>query len=195
MNIGWDVILAVFTSFLHIVGYIVYNYQVMKGSSKPNTATWFLWSLITILNFTSYNIASGDWVKSLLPTISALMVIMTFLLTLLRGKFSKLNKFDNLALVAGLISVLVWWQFNSAVYANLILQAAILIGFVPTYLGVFRNPKNEKPLPWLIWSIVYVLGTLIVLLRWNGQYIDIIYPLVTGLMAHGGMALLSLRKK
>lgn len=190
-----DIVLAIFTSFLHIIGYIVYNYQVMRGSSKPNTATWFLWSLITILNFTSYNIASGDWVKSLLPTIGALMVITTFLLILFRGKFSKLNKFDNLALVAGLISVLVWWQFNSAVYANLILQIAILIGFVPTYLGVLRNPKNEKPLPWLIWSAVYVLGTIIVLLRWNGQYIDIIYPLVTGLMAHSGVALLSLRKK
>ena len=195
MTLGGDVILAIFTSLLHIIGYLIYNYQIAKGASMPSVASWFLWSVIGTLNFTSYNIASGDSVKSLLPTVSALMVMGTFLLTLLRGKFSKLGTFDYLALIAGLFSVLVWWQFSSVVYANYILQVAILIGFIPTYISVLSSPKNEKPLCWFIWSTAYASGTIVVLLRWNGQYIDIIYPFVTGLMAHVGVGLLSLRKR
>ena len=129
--------LGMLAGILHLIAFAIYNKQMLNGTSKPNAASWTLWAFLTLLNFSSYFVMSGDWVKSILPMASSLACILTFLFSLYKGKLSKLDLFDCSALVIGIISGFAWWYFSSATYANLILQAAILISFVPTYRGVW----------------------------------------------------------
>ncbi len=117
---------------------------------------------------------SGDWIKTLLPAISSLMCILTFLVVLCKGELRKISIFDFVAVCAGVVAAFMWWH-KSATHGNMWAQVCVFIGFVPTYLGVWKNPKNEKPLPWFIWSLAYAVGTVVVLLRLNNQYFDIVY--------------------
>jgi hypothetical protein len=180
-------ILTLITSSVQIIGFVIYDWQAFRKMSKPNVASWALWAVITVLNFTSYRSMSGDWMKSLLPTVSSAFCILTFVVAFLKGgKLSKLNKFDTAALALGTMATLTWYFLQSATYANLIIQAAVLIGFVPTW----RTAKTERRLPWFIWTTAYVLGVIVVVLRWSGHWQDLVYPvmcmfahLVVGLLA------------
>jgi hypothetical protein len=188
-----DIILAVLSNLIHITAFIIYNKDLLKGESNPNRASWGIWAFITILNFTSYGSMSGDWIKSLLPTISAILCIGTFFLTLFKGGKFVFNKWDVTALSLSIFASLVWISLQSATYANLILQIAVTIGFIPTVKSVVSKPENEKPLPWFLWSSAFIFAILLVILRWNNQWQDLVYP-INALLWHFAVAVISCRK-
>lgn len=182
-------ILALITSLVQIIGFVIYDVQAFRKMSKPNIATWILWAGISILNFTSYRSMSGDWMKSLLPTVSSAFCVLTFFVAIMKGgKLSKLNKLDTAALILGAIATLTWFFLKSATYANLIIQAAVLIGFIPTW----RTAKSERPLPWFVWTAVYVLGVIVVAMRWTGHWQDLVYPVMC-LFAHLAVGIIAMR--
>ena len=181
-------------SLMHIVAFLVYNKQTLCGKIRPNIMTWSIWAFVTLLNLASYKAMSGDWIKTILPIISSVMCIATFVISLFVGKFARVSKYDLIALALGIVTPLVWWHFKSATYANMILQASIAIGFVPTFRSVCELPQNEKPLAWFLWSLAYTIGIVVVLMRWNNQYQDIVYY-ADCIALHFIVALLALRKK
>lgn len=159
------------------LAYLDYNRVVLKGETKPNGATWAIWSAVALVSTSSYFAASGDFWKSVIPFANILLCIGTFILALVGGKFKKLDATDWCALVIGIIAVVVWKMTNAA-YANLIVQVAIIIGFIPTWHGVWKTPSCEKPRPWWIWMIAYGIAGIVVVLRWKNQWIDLVYPVL-----------------
>jgi hypothetical protein len=186
------ILLGITAGLMHVLAFVLYNRQMPKGTSQPNSATWTLWTFLTVLNVSSYAVMSGDWVKSLLPLVSSIACIATFLFSFYKGKLSKIDPWDGLALGIGIISGLVWWYYKSAMYANLILQASVAVSFVPTYRGVWKDPMKERALPWYIWSSAYILSIIVVALRWHNQYQDLVYP-VNCLILHAVVGLLTKR--
>lgn len=166
-------VLTLVTSLVQIVGFVIYDLQAFKKMSKPNVASWAIWAGITVLNFTSYRSMSGDWMVSLLPTVSSIFCILTFIVAIAKGgRFSKLDGFDRSALVLGIAAMIAWRVLNSAAYANLIVQAGVVIGFVPTW----RNAHKERPAAWFIWTSAYALGIILIAMRWTGQWENLVYP-------------------
>lgn len=188
------VVLSLLAGCLHLIAVGIYNKQMLKGTSQPNTATWSLWAFLIVLNVSSYAVMSGDWVKSVLPAAGAFASVATFLFSLYKGKLSKLDRLDTFALGIGIVSGLAWWYYKSATFANLILQVSIVISFVPTYRGVLKDPRKERALPWYLWSTAYLVGMIVVFLRWQNQYEDLVYPFLCFLL-HAPVGLLTYREK
>ncbi len=184
---------GVIAGLMHVTAFVLYNKQMLRGTSVPNAATWTLWAFLTVLNVSSYAAMSGDLVKSILPAASSLACIATFFFSLYKGKLSRIDTWDGIALAIGAVSGIVWWWYKSATYANLILQLSVAISFVPTYRGVWRNPSVEKAFPWYLWSSAYILSIVVIILRWNGQYVDLVYP-INCLFLHLAVGLLTVRK-
>jgi hypothetical protein len=180
-------------SILHLAAFAIYNRQMIQGTSQPNTATWTLWVFLMLLNASSYAVMSGDWVKSILPVAGVFATISTFFYSLYKGKLSRLDLWDDISLGIGLVSGLAWIYYKSATCANLILQISIVISFVPTYRGVLEDPKKERALPWYMWSTAYLLQLFVILLRWQGQYQDLVFPSLCFLL-HAPVGLLTRRR-
>lgn len=180
------VVLGFITGLIHILGSLFYLKRVLSNINKPNATTWVLWTLISATNSLTYLIMTGDWVKSLLPIASFLATAIILLLASLKGKLSKLQTIDTLALIIGLIAMLIWWQFKSATYANLIIQLTVIISIIPTFVGTLKHNVVETPLPWFLWSMAYSLSIIVIILRWQHQLQDLAYPLVS-LILHCGV--------
>ncbi len=177
--------------FIQLIAFGIYNVQIIEGTSVPNTATWTLWAFLTTLNFASYLNMSKDWVKSILPAISSVACISTFLFALYTGKLGALGHFDIITLFLGVLAGLVWYWYKSSTYAQVMLQVAFFISFVPTYLSVLDNPFVESPAPWLMWSFAYIINIVIVRRRWRGQYRDFVNPINHSIL-HGCVGLLAI---
>jgi hypothetical protein len=186
--------LAILASMMHIIAFIIYNKQLLSNNNEPNIVTWAIWAFESLFNVASYFVMSGDWIKTLLPTISSLFCIEIFFVALFKGKFGRIGKFDIAALFTGIFAALVWWQFKSATFANLIAQACVAIGFVPTFKSVWKSPKTEKPVVWFVWSFAYIVGLAVVLTRWQSQYQDLVLY-VCGIIFHAAVGILALREK
>jgi len=189
----WEVVLGSVAGLTHIVAFGIYNLQMFRGQSIPNSSTWTLWTFLSTLNCLTYLSASGDWVKALLPIASSLACIATFFIALKKGKLSKLDQVEKILLGLGILSAVVWFALHSAAKANLILQVCIVISFIATFRSVWRKPDSEKALPWFIWSSAYVLSITVVIWRWQSQWIDLAYP-VNCLFLHAIVGLLAFRR-
>jgi hypothetical protein len=185
-------LLGIAAGILHLVAFGLYNKQILQGTSTPNTATWTLWAFLTALNASSYVAMTADLAKNILPIVGALATLGTFAYSLFAGKFKRIDFWDWLVLVIGTSAGVVWWEFQSAMYANFIVIAAVAVAFVPLYRGVWKNPALEKPLPWYVWGTAYGALILVALLR-RGNYQDLVYP-VSMFLLHPAVGLLTLRK-
>ena len=186
--------LGIAAGVLQLVAFGLYNKQILQGTSTPNTATWTLWAFLTILNASSYAAMTADLAKYILPVASALATIGTFGYSLFAGKFKRMDSWDWLVFSIGVMAGLMWWWYQSATYANLIVVGAVIISFWPLYRSVWKNPALEKTLPWYVWTIAYSILTLVAVLRWKGQYQDLAYP-VSMFFLHFAVGLMTLRNR
>ncbi|MHB8831307.1 MAG: hypothetical protein ACYC44_04300 [Patescibacteria group bacterium] len=187
-----ELALGITAALMHVVAFVIYNRQMFIGSSEPKSATWTLWAFLTVLNSTSYLAMSQDWLKSLLPLCSSTACVITFGVALAKGKFKKPDWTDRTIQVLGICSCLIWWGFKTATIANLILQICVILSFIPTFSGVWKNPRIERAPPWFIWSSAYILSIVLVFLRWRHQPQDLAYP-INGLVLHAMVGALTYR--
>ncbi|KPJ85781.1 hypothetical protein AMJ57_01930 [Parcubacteria bacterium SG8_24] len=182
------------TSFaVHLLAFLVFNWKTARGQARPNTATWTIWSFVTILNCASYFVMSGDWIKALQPLAGALACTGTLLFALSRGRLERPGRFDLAVLAVSLVSAIVWFVWRQAAFANLVLQAAFVISFIPTLKDVWRAPQKESPLPWFMWGAAYLLLIAAVCVRWSGHIPDLVYPL-NSFFWHALVGVLALRR-
>lgn len=188
-----SVFLSIAAVLCHTVAYLEYNRGFLFGDTKPNGATWAIWSTIAAISTGTYLKNSGDMWMSLLPLINILLCVGTFMVALWKRRFERLDSIEWAALGIGLCAAFVWWLYQSAVYANLIAQVAVLVGFIAMWRTVWKNPLTEEPRPWWIWVAGYCLMVLVVVLRWQGQWIDLVYPVIAALLHAGTLFVRSYR--
>lgn len=176
-------VLGVVSSLIYCIGYLCYNLGIFKGTTSANKATWGIWSSIAVVNMGSYIKATRDLWKSLIPILDLLLCALTLVIALVKGRNEGLDKWDKRALWVGCLSVIVWAIFKSATWANVVVQVSIAFALIPTWRAVWQKPEKENSLPWLLWSASYALAIVVVILRWSGKSIDLVYP-INGLILH-----------
>ncbi len=187
--------LAIAASCANIAAYLTYNWEIIVGQTRPNAASWAVWSFLTVLNLVSYQTVSRDLLKSVLPIVSSILCITTLCFALFAGRFAAIGIYDWCAVGFGALACLLWWFAKSrttgAVRAQILLQVAINIGCIPTYLSVWSSPQNELPIAWVLWSVGFALQGALVWMS-NGKRIEYLYPTNCALV-HFPVALLALR--
>ena len=172
-------VLAVGSGVAYTAAFIDYNRKMLKGQTSPSAMTWLIWSIVCLVGTPSYLKSTGDYWKSIIPLLNIALCVGTTVVLFWLRKFKRPDKWDYVALALGVIAVFVWIHYGSAKYANLIVQLAIIAGFVPTWRAIRIDPTCEQPRAWWIWTIGYFLAFLVVILRWNNQAIDVVYPINT----------------
>lgn len=175
---------------LQIGGFILYDVQVFSNATLPNTTSWLLWAYLSILNaLTYYHDSSKNWTKSGVAIINAIAMVITFIFSVSIGNMSLPPMHDYPVLVLGLLAGLAWYRYSAGI-AQVVLQFAFTLAFLPTYFDIWDNPSIEHPLPWLLWATSFFLGIVIVGTKWRGRYIEIMYPAIAFLRVGGVIILL-----
>jgi hypothetical protein len=157
---------AVLASIFNILSGATYFKQVLKGESVPNPATWLIWFVVTILNtLTYFFVVKGNLWVSLASIVLATEILLIFLLSLFKGKFSRLGGVEIGSLLLACIVGIFWQVSGDAVISNLCLQVIFVISFYPTFHNVWFKGYAEKPLPWFLSLGSYALQIVNVLLN------------------------------
>lgn len=165
-------LLAVAACALQVIGHIKYN---KNSGIDPNVTSWTIWGVTSVLDTWNYSEMTGDWHKNLLPITCSLCCLATWIICLMRNRFSKLEREHYLSLIICALAMVVWHKFGDIKDSNLILQVDNLVSFLPIIWTVWRTPSKERPTPWMWWTASYALGTIIVLIRYE-QWQDLMYP-------------------
>lgn len=186
------VVLGVVAALVQLAGYAIYVQKIR--TSRPNTASWLIWVYGSGLEAVSYVVMSRDWVKSLLPVACSMACMATFFAILGRGKFGRISGWEWICVGFDVSAIFVWWRWQSATWAHLVMQAGVPLSFAPLFVAVWRQPKQESPLPWAVWSLAYALGLAAVILRWD-KWPEVVYALNYLICTSGVWAVSGLKRE
>ncbi len=154
LTANFHMIMGTIGGFIAFFGFLPYIFQVVRKETKPNRASWLIWSVMGFLILVTYY-ATGS--RNNLPGTIALAVgpAITMLLSLKYGE-SKFDTLDKGCLLGAVMSLLLWKGLHAPALGLLGALITDAMGVIPTWRDLLKNPAKEKPHAWVIWSIANV---------------------------------------
>ncbi|HEY0010577.1 MAG TPA: hypothetical protein VGB97_01525 [Candidatus Paceibacterota bacterium] len=141
-------ILGIIAGVIALAAYVVYVISILRGESKPNRATWWIWTLMGLILALSYFFSGASntiWV----PVVEFVGPLSIALLTLKYGEGGLGSKTDMICLFGAGVSILLWAVFRDPVVAlvtNLCVDAFALF---PTIKKSYLRPEGENFWAWM----------------------------------------------
>ncbi len=130
-------------ALLNITGSATYAWNTLKGKTKPNRVTWFLWAAAPLIAFSAQLDEGVIW-QAIMTFMVGFGPLIIFLASFINRKaFWKITKLD---IACGIISVLalaLWLITGTGLVAILFSILADLIAGVPTFIKAYFEPETE----------------------------------------------------
>lgn len=184
---------GIVSGIIGVIGYIPYIKDTLRGTTRPDTIAWLIWSLeYTALFFAQ--LSAGATASLRLIGLQLLGVVVTFFFSLRFGKVA-LSRFTASLLIGVFVALVVWYSTKSAALAIFILIAVEASGVALTVAKTYRAPKSETLSFWILVSVAGALGIPAVGLQ--AAPILFVYPcsLVVMSLSVIGASLLGARKQ
>lgn len=147
-------ILGVASGVIAIVAYVPYIISILKGKTKPNRASWWIWAVLGIIICASYwSVGARNTFWFTLP----IGMVTTALLSLKYG-VGGWTTFDRLCLLGAAAGLLMWWVSGIPFTALAIAILIDVMGFFPTIRKIWYEPGSEDLLTWAMFFIAAVLN-------------------------------------
>lgn len=167
-------------SFAAISTYIV---EVIRGTTRPSRVTWWVLALLNACLTASYY-ASGARDTIWIPASYAVGFAIVAVLSLTKGEGSW-SKWDTIPFIGAVISLFVWWRFQSAEAALYLIILTDFIGLAPTIFKTYRRPWTESKLAWGIATVASALNVAAVEHWYPAIYLYPLYVAVTNALIAG----------
>ena len=155
MNMDAKAALGIAAGVISISGFIPYIASILKKKTKPNRATWWIWTLVGGVLFAGY-VASGNWSSAWVPLSYVLGPLLVSLLALRHGE-GGWEPFDRKCLLSSFIGLLLWGILGTPLLAMIINIGVDLAGALPTMRKTYKNPESENKTAW----VLFFMGTAI----------------------------------
>ncbi len=155
-----------------LLAYCVYIASIFKGKSKPNRATWWIWTVVGFILASSYYYSGATdtiWV----PISNSIGPLVIAVIALKRGE-GGWTRFDQMCLFGAAIGLFLWWIFNSALLALLSNLFVDFMGALPTVRKTYRDPLGENTWAWILF---FTANTLNLFALNTLNFAIVIYPL------------------
>jgi len=151
--------IGMLSGVLVVISVIPYALRTYQGKTKPNITSWSLWTLIGAALLVTYRSSGAS--DNVWPAIFGFTnpLLVTCISLWRNGAREKLTNVDWVCLVISITSLLLWYLTrNQKEMAQFALYLAILAdgaAAIPTIVYAWSQPKDERPVPWLLFSLGY----------------------------------------
>ena len=134
--------------FLSLIGFIPYLLTTLKGKTRPNRATWIIWTVVGIALLASYKEAGAtDAIWVTVANVIAFGAVVGLSFKYGEGNWTPL---DLGCLVSAGVGFFLWWFFDSPLPTLYISILVDLIGALPTLKKAYLDPEGEDRLTWFL---------------------------------------------
>lgn len=153
-------------ALLNLYGSLTYTVATIRGKTKPNRVTWFLWALAPLIAFAA-EINQGVGLRSLMTFMVGFGPLVVFIASFV-NKNSKwqLGKFDFICGGLSLLGLLLWLVTRQSSVAIAFAIMADGLAALPTVVKSYNKPETEN-------STIFMFGaasaliTLLTIDNWN----------------------------
>lgn len=140
-------VLGIIAGIIAFSAYIVYIVSIIRGRTKPNRATWWIWAFMGLVIGLSYYV-SGAVNTIWVPVVEFIGPLVIALLSIKYGEGGLNNKTDLVCLFGAIVSIILWIIFNNPVVALVINLVVDSFAVVPTIKKSYLRPEGEDFWAW-----------------------------------------------
>ncbi|MEK7564006.1 MAG: hypothetical protein AAB510_00340 [Patescibacteria group bacterium] len=163
---NFEQIIACIILIIQSIGVFFYIRDMVRGTTKPNRITWFIWALAPLIT-TWIAVKAGSGL-SILPVFLAgfnpvLVLIASFII---KKGYWEITKLDVVCGILAGISLLLWLLTQSFWVSILFAILSDGLAAVPTLIKSWKFPETETSSAYLGGAVANVLG-LIIIKEWT----------------------------
>lgn len=147
--------LLVVSVMITVTSVIPYIRDILRGTTKPNIASWITWTLLTLVA-TIAEFAAGEYTTAIFTSAAVFETLLIVILGLKYG-YAKYSRFDGICQIGALSGFVFWFLFNTPAAAVIAVVTIDLIGALPTVRHSWINPGEET---WLTFAMAGIGGLL-----------------------------------
>ncbi len=173
--------LGLIAGIVQLIGYVWYVQYVIQDKKRPgtgispNSGSWLIWAYGNGIVCWNYIIAGGlISLKEALPVLCSAGTLVCAILFLALRKFEKPSRFEIGILILDMLITWYWYQSGEHIVTQILLQLSVGISYVPIIRETKKDPGSERPGPWIVWTIAYVL---LFAAEFQGSFWKHVYPL------------------
>ncbi len=179
-------------ALISLLGSSRYVVDTLRGRTRPNRVTWFLWALAPTIGFV-VQVAEGIGLPAVLTLSIAVGPAAIFAASFVNPEsYWRISRFDLGCGAVSVVALVVWLLLDDATTAIVLAVLADLVAGVPTMTKAWRRPETESA---TVYAFAAVNGTisLLALERW---YVDTwAFPVYITLLGVGLAAVVALRRR
>ena len=142
---------------LGLLAFIPYVRATLTGRSKPERASWLIWTIADITIISSL-LAKGATDSLLLTIAFGLGDLTIFLLSFKYGYGGKFLKRDYIGLAGVVLALLLWYLTNEPAVAVFLIIIIDSIGAGLTVIKSYEDPKSENMTRWVLDCFASILA-------------------------------------
>lgn len=160
-------ILVLFSALLTVFAASAYLRDTLKGQTKPNRVSWFLWALFPLIGTAAAFRANAEIWATIRVFLAGFLPLIIFLASFLnRQSYWRLTFFDWLCGACALLAIAVWLVLDSPKIAILFAVIGDGLAALPTFVKAWKYPETETGLTYLI-NFIAVLLVIPSIPTWN----------------------------
>lgn len=172
MSVSATEAFGILSGAIMVLGGPPYLFDILKGKTKPQRTTWFIWTVLGMIAFASQIKLGGHW-SLVYMGLNALGNLAVFLLSLKfgTGGWKRLDIITLIIAVGGVIVSIMVDSPLTALWGTIIAGAA---GDVLTVYKAYLEPSTETAVTWFFLGTSSLFAALAVG-RWS--YPLLLYPI------------------
>ncbi|MBX4187487.1 MAG: hypothetical protein KW802_04560 [Candidatus Doudnabacteria bacterium] len=176
---------------VQLYGVFSYIKDTLRGKTKPNKVTWFLWSIAPLIASAAALSSGVRW--AVIPVfMSGFGPLLVFIGSFFnKNAYWKLGTLDYICGFFSLLALFLWWFTKEPAIAIIFAILSDGIAAVPTIIKAWSHPETETAAPYATGMFNALTGFAAISV-WNfSQYAFPIYLL----LANGSLLLAIYKKK
>jgi hypothetical protein len=141
---------------ISVIALVPYLKSILKGQTRPSGASWWTWSLITIITVASSWYAGATWKVLVLPLWLCAAQLTVAVLSVKYGD-NNWDKTNKLCVAGALFGVGLWLATGEALFALVIGIISDLLASIPNLRHCWNNPEQEDRKGWTLGWVSSVL--------------------------------------
>lgn len=138
---------------LSAAGYAVYLAGLQRHLVEPNRASWLIWSAATGIEAATYAAVNPHSPPSWVFGFSALACVVVTLVMWRRSRWRAPTRSETICMIVAFVAITLWIAFQEAIWAHMLVVAAVPISFWPTWQSVWEDRARERSPAWGLWTL------------------------------------------
>ncbi len=154
----YKILLGIFTILIGVTSYSFYFRNLLKGKTKPDAFSWFIWGVLAAIIFFAQSAkggGAGTWATAFTAIVCFLIAVIAYS----RG-YGRIKVIDGISLIGAALGVILWYYTKDPLFAVLLAITVGAMGFVPVFRKAFDKPHEETAITYLLNGFKFAMAIL-----------------------------------